>query len=556
MRTRLHLSTAIIGRLLVVLLCFQSGLRAAVYAPGGKSSSAETDALFLGETVLELSIEVDAQGLETLRANSSNRYNSPNRPDALATVREGTNIYQRVAIHLKGSAGSFRDVEQKPAFTLNFDEHIPKQRFHGLEKISLNNSVQDSTYMCEFLGRQIFNATSVPVPRAGHATVTFNGEPLGLYVLVEGWNKQFLKRHFPDLKGNLYEGAFRNDITAHLEAKSGADPESRSDLDAVVSAARVPDLEQRFAAMERVLDVDRFATFVALEVLLNHWDGYSLHVNNYRIFHDRRSGKLIFMPHGMDQLFGLRRREFDPQILPTMSGLVASALLETRAGRRLYLDRMAQLHTNAFNVPALTAAVDKLEKMLVPALQSDRGSLAEFNARVPVLRQRIEDRQTEIREQLAEMRTPKFDSRGEASLAGLKFKSTMRETFRRRRDRFGQQFGEANAGRMVGSWRAVVFLEGGRYRFQARVRTQIEQRAVSTEAINLRSSEGVESRRGTPANGWVVVEHDFALKDSDYVNLIYEFGAMDGVAALDKESLKLIRLDVTRGPTRTKRPAP
>jgi hypothetical protein len=297
-------------------------------------------------------------------------------------------------------------------------------------------------------------------------------------------------------------------------------------------------------------------TFVALEVLLNHWDGYSLHVNNYRIFHDRRSGKLIFMPHGLDQLFGIRRREFDPQLLPTMSGLVASALLETRAGRRLYLDRMAQLHTNAFNVPALTATVDKLEKLLAPALRSDGGSLAEFNARVPVLRQRIEDRRVEIREQLSEMRTPIFDAQGEASLASLKFKSAMRETFRGRRGRFSQQFGEANAGPMIGSWRALVFLDGGHYRFQARVRTQIEQRPVSGEAVSLRSSEGRELRRQPPTSGWVVVEHDFTLKESDYVNLIYEFGAMDGVAALDKDSLKLVRLDAKRGPTRIKTLAP
>ncbi len=553
---RLRISTAGVGGLFVVLFCLHASAYAADYAPGGKSSPAEANALFAGETVLKLSIEVDAQGLEILRANSSNRYTSPNRPDALATVREGTNIYRRVAIHLKGSAGSFRDVEQKPAFTLHFDEHIPTQRFHGLEKISLNNSVQDSTYMCEFLGRQIFNATSVPVPRAGHATVTFNGEPLGLYVLVEGWNKQFLKRHFPDLKGNFYEGAFRDDITATLEAKSGAEPQNRSDLDTLVRAAREPDLERRFAALDRVLDVDRFITFVAMEVLLNHWDGYSLHVNNYRIFHDRRSGKLIFMPHGLDQLFGIRRREFDPQLLPAMSGLVASALLETRAGRRLYLDRMAQLHTNTFNVPALTATVDKLEKLLAPALRSDGDSLAEFNARVPLLRQRIEDRQAEIREQLAEIGTPIFDAQGESSLAGLKFKSAMREMFRGRRARFGQQFGEANAGPMIGSWRALVLLEAGHYRYQARVRTQIEQRPVSGEAVSLRSSEGRELRRQPPKSGWVVVEHDFTLKESGYVNLIYEFGAMDGLAALDKDSLKLIRLDAKRPSTRIKPLAP
>jgi spore coat protein H len=498
-------------------------------------------ALFAGEWVPRLEIKIDENGLNALRANTPNRHNTPDRPDARATVREGTNIYRQVAIHLKGSAGSFRELDNKPAFTLHFNEHIPSQRFHGLEKISLNNSVQDSTYMCEVLGRRIFNATSVPVPRAGHASVIFNGEPLGLYVLVEGWNKQFLKQHFADTKGNFYEGAFRDDITAWLEAKSGAEPKNRSDLDALIAASQEPDLERRFAAMQRVLDVDRFATFLALEVMLNHWDGYSLHLNNYRIFHDNRSGKLIFMPHGMDQLFGIRRREFDPQVLPAMSGLAARAFMETHAGRRLYLDRMAQLQTDVFDVPALIATMDQLTDVLRPMLQTDPGALAEFNARVPVLRQRLADRHAEIREQLADMRTPQFDARGEASLAALDFKSGFREGFNQRRRRFGQEFGGPNNDRTFGSWRAVVLLEAGQYRFQARVRARIDGSAISTNAVSLRSSEGRILRRQPAGNDWAVIEHEFALKDRDYVDLVYEWRATDGINALDKSSLKLIR---------------
>jgi spore coat protein H len=511
--------------------------------PHTEAVPAAAAALFAGEWVPRLEIRIDANGLNVLRGNSPNRYNARNRPDALATVHEGTNIYGQVAIHLKGSAGSFREVDNKPAFTLHFNEHIPTQRFHGLEKISLNNSVQDPTYMCEILGRRVFNATSVPVPRAGHASVIFNGEAVGLYVLVEGWNKQFLKQHFADTKGNFYEGAFRDDITAWLEAKSGAEPKNRSDLDALIAAAQEPDLERRFAAMERVLDVDRFATFLALEVMLNHWDGYSLHLNNYRIFHDNSTGKLIFMPHGMDQLFGLRRRAFDPQVLPAMSGLAARAFMETKAGRRLYLDRMAQLQTNVFNVPALTATLDKLAELLRPVLQSDPGTLAEFNAGVPALRQRLADRHAELREQLAAMRTPQFDARGEASLAALEFKSPAREGFnqRRGRGRFGQEFGGGNYGGTSSSWRAVVLLDGGQYRFQARVRARIDESVVNTNAVSLRSSEGRTVRRQPAGKDWFAIEHEFTLKDRDYVDLIYELGAMDGLNAFDKSSFKLIR---------------
>jgi len=525
----------------IAWLLFAGAIGPALAAHLRPSTSPAGADLFAGDWAPRLEIEVDQEGLSVLRANSSNRYNAPNRPAALATIREGTNTYRQVAIHLKGSAGSFRELNDKPGFTLHFNSHIPSQRFHGLEKISLNNSVQDATYVCEVLGRQVFNATSVPAPRAGHAVVILNGEPLGLYVLLEGWNKQFLKRHFADTTGNLYEGAFRDDITAALEAKSGTDPKNRYDLDALIAAAREPDLERRFTAMERVLDVERFAKFVALEVMLNHWDGYSLHVNNYRIFSDKSSGKLIFMPHGMDQLFGVRRRQFDAQVLPAPSGLAARAFMETRAGRRLYLDRMLQLQTNTFDVAALTDTVNKLTRLLRPALQSDPGALAEFNATVPVLRQRVAERHAEIGEQLAGMKTPQFDASGQASLAALDFRRPAREVFDRRRGRFGQEFGRQDTVQTFVPLRAVVLLEAGQYRFQARVRTRLDDRVLDTTGVRLRSSEGESLRREAAGKDWMVLEHDFTLKERAYVDLIYQLGSADDVNAFDKSSLKLTR---------------
>jgi len=533
LRARLLPGSALL-RLALVLLCLESVLWAA--AKSKKAFWDETDVLFSGEFVPQLQIEIDQAGMNILRANSSNRDNAPSRPNALAIVREGTNVFRGVGIHLKGSAGSFRDVDDRPAFTLQFDYTVPGQRFHGLEKIHLNNSVQDATFMCEILGRQIFNAAAIPAPRAGHATVTLNGDALGLYVLVEGANKQFLKRHFANVQGNYYEGAFRGDIDSYLEVKSGAHPEDHSDLNALAAAAREPDLERRFTALARVLDVERFATFLAVEVLIGHWDGYGLHRNNYRIFHDRTSGKLIFLPHGMDQLFGLRRREFDPPILPTMEGWVAAGFLETRAGRRLYLNQMAHLHTNVFDVAALTAQVDRLAARLQPHLRGDW----DFESRVSLLRSRLAARSEEVRDQLSEMKPPKFDERGEASLAHLNFNVGRREFFRRGRGRWGPPMGEFE--RSYGVPRAVLSLEKGRYRLQARVRLEIEGHAVGTNAVVLSSSAARGFRRWKSADGWAVLEHEFALHEQDYVELSYQFTESDASAAFDKSSLTLMRL--------------
>ena len=66
-----------------------------------------------------------------------------------------------------------------------------------------------------------------------------------------------------------------------------------------------------------------------------------------------------------------------------------------------------------------------------------------------MLRERLADRDTEIRDQLAEMRTPKFDARGEASLADLNFRSAMREAFNQRRGQFTRAFGGNFSGRML-----------------------------------------------------------------------------------------------------------
>jgi hypothetical protein len=138
------------------------------------SKQREVDAIFANPTVFSIQIEIPRAGLSALRPTRWE--NGQKRPVARATVREGGVVYTNVAVHLKGAAGSFRGVDDKPAMTLNFDKFVPGQSFHGLHKISLNNSVQDSTYLCEKIAREIFIAAGVPVPRATHAVVELNGQ--------------------------------------------------------------------------------------------------------------------------------------------------------------------------------------------------------------------------------------------------------------------------------------------------------------------------------------------------------------------------------------------
>jgi len=306
-------------------------------------------------------------------------------------------------VNLKGSAGSFRSIDDKPALTLRFSKHEKDQRFHGYTKLSLNNSVQDPSYISEIISRELFEKAGIPVPTAEHATVIVNGVDKNLYVLTEGFDEKFLGRYFKNLSGNLYDGGFCQDIDMPLDTNSGENPDDRSDLKQLLEASLEPDPVKRWDQLNRLLDMDRFITFVAMEVMTCHWDGYSMNRNNYRIFHDMETDKFIFIPHGMDQMFGVSRSHPQSDIIPRqLSGVVARAVLSLPEGLRKYIHRVAELRRTVWDETALTNRVRELAARIRPVLEAYGPDVARENdVHVSRLIERIVERSNSIAEQLA-----------------------------------------------------------------------------------------------------------------------------------------------------------
>jgi len=304
-------------------------------------------------------------------------------------------MYRDVGMHLKGGRGSFRSLDSKPGLTLKFNKFKKGQRFHGLEKLHLNNSVQDPSFMTEIICSQLFRQAGVPAARATNARVQMNGRNLGFYVLVEGVTEDFLGRYFENTQGNLYDFPYARDITSS-EVKESKDRDP-SDLRALALAAKEPDLEKRWQRLGRVLDLERFITYLAMEVAIWDWDCYAMCRNNYRIYHDPIADKIVFMPHGMDQIF------HNPQgsILPEMKGLVARAVLETHEGRRQYFERMAILATKLFTDDQMTRQVAELQSRIRPVLAALNPNAArKHDQAVTRLQQLIHQRIASVRQQL------------------------------------------------------------------------------------------------------------------------------------------------------------
>jgi spore coat protein CotH len=270
-------------------------------------------------------------------------------------------IFTNVGLHLKGSAGSFRQIDDpKPAFTLSFNQFNLGPRFHGLRKIHLNNSVQDGSYLNEILAGELFRGAGVPATRAAHALVEFNGKKLGLYVLKEGFTKDFLARYFKKTNGNLYDMDPGREITEKLKKDMGDGPNDWSDLKALTDAARESDVAARWARLDKVLDLDRFVSFMVMEIMTCHWDGYCIGRNNFRIYGDRDSNKMVLFPHGTDQMF---QNAISP-IRPGMQGLLALNVMRTPQGRHQYRERFGTLFTNLFQTSLLTSRVDAVVQQI------------------------------------------------------------------------------------------------------------------------------------------------------------------------------------------------
>ena len=531
--------------------------------------TAQAEALFSGKEIPRLSIEIAEPEMEFLRTQKRTGASAAIRTDVSVTVREGGHLYSKVGLHLKGSA-SFRGVDAKPALTLSFDEEDPKQRFHGLQKISLNNSAQDPSQLNELVGRELFSAAGVPVSRVTHVRVELNGRDLGVYLLVEGWNKQFLKRHFEDPAGNLYEKGAGREVNAKLAVKSGDAPTDHRALNALAAAAQEPNPQKRQAALERTLDLDRFITGMALETMIAHWDGYCGNQNNFRIFHDRVKDRMVFMPHGMDQLFAGRRNS---AVFPPMKGLVAVAVLDTPEGRRRYVERLEELCAKSFDVLVLSNRVAEVAARIEPLMADDPAALREHQAAVKRLVTRIAYQHASVTRQLALLKTPlPQDGREVVALPRWdSWRESGNPSFVKK-EKAGRNIlqidaipqggdkkkypGNAVVLECVGGWRATYLLEPGRYRFSGRGMAENTARGTNAPAglIGLRTSASSNAITYVAAPLWTNLTHEFTVPAKGYVDLICEYRGRKGRASFVPETLVLERLaDTVRHPATTGR---
>lgn len=116
--------------------------------------------------------------------------------------------YKNIGIRAKGNT-SLTQVDSygngRYSFKIEFDRYDSTSTYYGLDKLCLNNIIQDNTYMKDYLTYRMMSDIGVASPLCSYAYITVNGEDWGLYLAVEGIEEAFLQRNYGSDYGELYK---------------------------------------------------------------------------------------------------------------------------------------------------------------------------------------------------------------------------------------------------------------------------------------------------------------------------------------------------------------
>lgn len=333
-----------------------------------------SDALFDPSRIIQVDIRMDPKDWHALRVS----HPVVDENGDFSLTKKGYKYYQAeavidgqpvksVGVRKKGSWGS--TMSSRPSLKIKFDNYIKDQEFSGLEMMTLNNLFDDSTKAQQGLVYSFMSKAGVPAPRSNLARVVVNGEDLGVYGNVESIRKTFIKRHFGDAKGDLYENVENADLTTNLMHRivhKWGKSDGPVELKNLVTVLEMPGLVS-LEHIKELVNLEAFITFWAAEVLVGRPDSYPAMYNNFHMYRDATSGKFFFIPWGADGAFVDRQygRVRAPKSVKA-AGYLCQRLWELPVIRERYRKEMRRLLADVWDEKALLAELDRAMRLSAP----------------------------------------------------------------------------------------------------------------------------------------------------------------------------------------------
>lgn len=159
--------------------------------------------LFDKDSIMSINIVVDEDDWNDLLTNATAK------EYIQCDIQINGETFQSVGIRAKGntslSSVASDDTTDRYSFKVEFDHYVNQQTCYGLDKLALNNIIQDATYMKEYLSYDLLSYMGIPSSLFSFADVSVNGETWGLYLALEVPEESFAARNFGASYGDLYK---------------------------------------------------------------------------------------------------------------------------------------------------------------------------------------------------------------------------------------------------------------------------------------------------------------------------------------------------------------
>ena len=283
---------------------------------------------------------------------------------------------------------------------LEFDHYVDGGNCHGLDKLSLDASFQDNSYLKTWLVYDMMDFMGVPAPLRSFVWVTVNGRPWGLFLAIEEPEEAFARRNFGADHGQLYKPDYTslNAENADLALQYiDDDPESypnlfsnaKFDVDAGDQARLIQALKTLASGenLETAVNVDEVLRYFAVQVFVMNWDNYLGHTgHNYFLYEE--DGVLSILPWDYNLAFGTYALGMtdpvrDPNVLlnwPINTPARGETMLERPLYHHLmkndecfaqYHDYFDQLLTTYFESGRYEAVIRETQTLIAPYVQAD-----------------------------------------------------------------------------------------------------------------------------------------------------------------------------------------
>lgn len=410
--------------LVVVLL-----LTGVCMAFGGKADGGTTmgyeDKLFDTSSVHTINIVMDDWDDFISNAESEEYYT--------CTLEIDGETYKNVAIRGKGNTSLTKVAaygNDRYSFKVEFDRYDSSVTYHGLDKLCLNNIIQDNTYMKDYLCYRLMAEMGVASPLCSYVYVSVNGSDWGLYLAVEGVEESFLQRNYGSDYGELYKpdsqsmgggrgngkGFDMDDFdpaenagdNAKPDGKGGGrdgmnssddtllkyiddDPDSYSNIfDNAKTDVSKSDKKRLIAALktlsgdepEQAVDVDAVIRYFVVHNFVLNFDSYTgSMIHNYYLYED--DGQMQMIPWDYNLAFGAFQSAGGATSLvnypiddPVSGGDTSDRpmlawIFQNEEYTELYHKYFAELISTVFDSGAFAQEFDSVVQMISPYVESD-----------------------------------------------------------------------------------------------------------------------------------------------------------------------------------------